>query len=810
ALGVGEETLIVFLGDNGTDAPIGHEHAVACAAPLRGKKGSHYEGGVRVPFIAAWGQPNAENPIQASLPIPAGAIQEQMGNVCDLMPTILSVARLSKPADHIVDGAPLNRLLSGVSDPGHSKQFLMHFPHVHRTNYFTIYRDGDWKIIHHDFPGEDSLGQEYELFQLSTDPFEQRNLANSEPDQLKRMISGMENSLQTHGAQLVASPADDDRRSVSDVPASDAPDEKDFVQKKGVTSESWISLFNGKDLDGWQPKIRGHELGVNYADTFRVRDGLLVVSYDKYTPADLRSMDGGRNASFDRFGHLFYKDTYSHYRLRVEYRFVGDQVPNGPGWAFRNNGLMLHGQDPATMERDQKFPTSIEVQLLGGDGTNKRSTLNLCTPGTNVVMPDGMLKPHCTTSQSKTYHGDQWVTAEIEVRGNEVIRHLIDGEVVLEYFQPQLDPRAPEAVPLIRDGNLMIDRGTISIQSESHPTEFRRIELLPLKAPGDRESNGMVKESDDFTGNWALVMPDGSAGWLTLGAAGSDLKGELWTVGAPKQLGGLRLQGRQISFTRKLRVGEPKFAGGPPTGDRVDCLHTATVQGDKIHLVVSLPSGDGKTENVPFSGQRMPPVPPRPDLKDIRFGEPIELFNGRDLQGWKLTNPDQINGWKAMDGELVNTTPKLSFDPFSQYGNLRTEREFTDFNLQLEFNVPAGGNSGVYLRGQYEAQVVDRDSRMQGIQGVGAIFNRITPSQNAGLAGGKWQSYDITLVDRHVTVVLNGKTVIDNEPILGCTNGALWADETIPGPLYLQGDHTAVRYRNIVLREVLDEGRDGE
>ncbi len=242
----------------------------------------------------------------------------------------------------------------------------------------------------------------------------------------------------------------------------------------------WISLFNGKDLSGWTAKIRGHELGDNYADTFRVVDGLLTVNYDKYVEADFLSLDGSNQPAWEKFGHLFYNEPFSHYLLRVEYRFVGDQVKNGPGWAFRNNGLMLHGQDPATMTKDQSFPVSIEVQLLGGDGISERSNLNLCTPGTNVVLNGKLFTNHCTNSNSRTFHGDDWVTVEIEVRGNEVVRHKINGKTVLEYSHPQYDERDADAKRLIQDGNLMISEGTISIQSESHGTEFRKIELKKL------------------------------------------------------------------------------------------------------------------------------------------------------------------------------------------------------------------------------------------------------------------------------------------------------------------------------------------
>ncbi len=251
-------------------------------------------------------------------------------------------------------------------------------------------------------------------------------------------------------------------------------------KNRDSNGEEWIQLFNGKDLTGWTPKIRGHELGVNYGDTFRVTDGLLSIDYDQYKPEDFLSMDGKNRKDWEKFGHLFYKDTFSHYLLRVEYRFIGDQVENGPGWAFRNNGLMLHGQDPAKMKLNQKFPVSIEVQLLGAGDTGKRTTLNLCTPGTNVVMDGKLFKRHCTSSNSPSFRGDQWVTVEVEVRGNDVIRHWVDGKVVLEYTKPQLDERDGEASPFIVDGNLMLESGTISLQSESHPTQFRKIELKKL------------------------------------------------------------------------------------------------------------------------------------------------------------------------------------------------------------------------------------------------------------------------------------------------------------------------------------------
>lgn len=238
------------------------------------------------------------------------------------------------------------------------------------------------------------------------------------------------------------------------------------------TEEAWIQLFNGKDLSGWSPKIRYHDFGDNFADTFQVNDGLLQVRYD----AEAYPTFG------EKFGHLFYEKSFSHYRLRVEYRFVGEQCKGGPGWAIRNSGMMLHCEDPKGMYLDQDFPVSIEYQLLGGDGQNQRTTANLCTPGTNVVLNEKLHRPHCTSSTSETYHGEQWVTVEVEVRGDKTIKHIIDGKVVLEYEQPQLDPNDSKGKELAeKTEGLLIKGGYISLQSESHPLDFRKVELLVLE-----------------------------------------------------------------------------------------------------------------------------------------------------------------------------------------------------------------------------------------------------------------------------------------------------------------------------------------
>ncbi len=243
-----------------------------------------------------------------------------------------------------------------------------------------------------------------------------------------------------------------------------------FCDADDATPGQWIQLFNGKNLDGWIPKIRYHDAGDNFLNTFRVENGLLTVSYDGYDEFN------------ETFGHLFYKDDFSNYRFRVEYRFVGEQCKGGPGWALRNSGVMIHGERPDTMAKDQDFPASIEVQLLGGDGKKKRTNANLCTPGTNVVKDGKLFTPHCTSSTSKTYHGDQWVTVEVEVRGNDRIKHIIDGETVLEYTKPQLDERDEHAKQLAeKQGTVMLSKGSISLQSESHPVQFRKVELMVLE-----------------------------------------------------------------------------------------------------------------------------------------------------------------------------------------------------------------------------------------------------------------------------------------------------------------------------------------
>ena len=271
---------------------------------------------------------------------------------------------------------------------------------------------------------------------------------------------------------------------IDDPPVADPPAAAPSTAKPANAKDGWRPLFNGRDLEGWTYKETGSELGVDPSGTVKVEDGVIRMDY-----ADWDRFNG-------RFGHLHHAVPFDRYRIRVVYRFTGNQCTGGPGWAFRNSGIMIHGQDPATMRKDQDFPVSIEVQLLGGPGSGKRPTANLCTPGTNVEMNGKLHTGHCKNSESPTFHGDQWVTAEVEVLGNDSIVHYVNGEEVMRYERPQLDPRDPDASSLMqqRNGEVMLDRGWISIQGESHPVEFKSIELKALPVTGEASGKESAKK----------------------------------------------------------------------------------------------------------------------------------------------------------------------------------------------------------------------------------------------------------------------------------------------------------------------------
>lgn len=234
---------------------------------------------------------------------------------------------------------------------------------------------------------------------------------------------------------------------------------------KDQPNEDWQPIFNGKDLTDWTPKIRGEAFGQDSLNTFKVEKGVLKVSYKNY--------DSFNN----RFGHLFYKTAFANYQLKLKYRFVGEQIKDGEDWAKKNSGIMIHSQDPNGMAKDQDFPNSLEVQLLGGvNDTVPRPTGNLCTPGTHVYIADKLVKQHCITANAPTFYGEEWIEAEVEVYSDSLIRHLINGKTVITYTKPVKD---------LPDDSLNhlqpLTSGYISLQSESHPIEFREIFIKPLK-----------------------------------------------------------------------------------------------------------------------------------------------------------------------------------------------------------------------------------------------------------------------------------------------------------------------------------------
>ena len=234
-----------------------------------------------------------------------------------------------------------------------------------------------------------------------------------------------------------------------------------------VETEEWIQLFNGKDLEGWTIKISKHPLGENFNNTFRVENGMMETRYDEY-----ESFDG-------EYGHIFYKNPYSHYKLRVEYRVVGEQVAGGQGWALKNSGVMFHAQSPESMGVNQNFPVSLEAQFLGGTGEGERPTANLCTPGTNVVINGELITQHCISSTSPTFHGEEWVTFELVAYGDSIIHHLVNGDTVLTYSAPVVGGGSKPENYAIVDGT-PVKSGYIALQAESHPYDFRKVELLDL------------------------------------------------------------------------------------------------------------------------------------------------------------------------------------------------------------------------------------------------------------------------------------------------------------------------------------------
>ncbi len=324
-----------------------------------------------------------------------------------------------------------------------------------------------------------------------------------------------------------------------------------------------------------------------------------------------------------------------------------------------------------------------------------------------------------------------------------------------------------------------------------------RLALIVLGLSMAYTSIVAAETANPYIGRWALTIPDGAAGWLGVVEKDGKLSASiLWGGGSVLPVNDVKVEGDKLIVTRIHET--PR----DPKKTSIETI-TATRDGDNLKLTTVTKRPDGsQTQPATFTGRRIPPLPPKPDLSKVKFGKPVVLFDGKNLDAWKLIG-NAANGWSVQDGIMVNKPVQQEGKPHVSYGNLRTVAEFEDFNLKLEVNVAKGENSGVYLRGIYEVQVCDSFGRRLDSHNMGGIYSRITPTVNAEKAPGEWQTLDMTLVDRHATVILNGKKIIDNQPLLGCTGGALWSDESKPGPIYLQGDHTGVRYRNIVLTPVV-------
>lgn len=331
---------------------------------------------------------------------------------------------------------------------------------------------------------------------------------------------------------------------------------------------------------------------------------------------------------------------------------------------------------------------------------------------------------------------------------------------------------------------------------------FTRIRRTLFAATLATLTTSVWAADNPFVGHWALTIPGGGAGWLGVTQEKGYLDASiLWGGGSVLPVDSVFVTDDTLFVIRINEVKRKDDSGKTVRTQRFPNSIMAKVNGDELSLIQYTPRENGQgVRKEEFTGKRIPPVGPAPDLANVKFGEAITLFNGKDLTGWKVMGGP--SGWRVEDGLLVNDAPQEP-GKHKSYANIRTEREFEDFNLKLEARVPKNGNSGIYLRGIYEVQVADSFGQKPDSHGIGGLYSRITPSENAAKAPGEWQTFDITLVERYVTVVLNGKKIIDNLPLLGCTGGALWSDQFRPGPLYLQGDHTSVDYRNIVLRPVV-------
>ncbi|MDA9776804.1 DUF1080 domain-containing protein [Rubripirellula sp.] len=452
------------------------------------------------------------------------------------------------------------------------------------------------------------------------------------------------------------------------------------------------------------------------------------------------------------------------------------------------NQLLDHVEEPVDLAAGQRIFNHPRIancskchrhtgrgNLVGPDLTNLGRNIDRDRILTSLLLPSEQIDPQfqgrsLLLEDGKTFSG---ILLRDGGGGNEVYRNLDGNEQVIK--TDDIIQRKETSTSLMPEG--LLDQLTIR--------EIRDLLAFLSQQPinGEIKRSEKTKFNHNWIGDWWFNFPDGYGGWLSLSEANPNTAQLLWRVGAPRSVAVETLAPNRLRLTKSNKKSQTEYI--------------AVFDDRRIKI------RETKEDPTTASGGKCPPMPARPNLETIKFGESISLFNGRNLDGWELHPKTAKNGWKAQDRMLINITPKTDFGAYGDHGNLRTKETFDDCQLHIEFKVDENCNSGVYINGLYEAQVVDRNSKMQGINGPGAIFGRIAPKFNAGLPGGEWQTYDITLVDRHITVVLNGKKVIDNQPVIGCTGGALFGNVTQPGPVYLQGDHTSVSYRNVSIRRRL-------
>lgn len=355
----------------------------------------------------------------------------------------------------------------------------------------------------------------------------------------------------------------------------------------------------------------------------------------------------------------------------------------------------------------------------------------------------------------------------------------------------------------------MIDLIILIVEYEETNFNFLSVAALSMSALL------MQAAGNPFLGRWALTTPDGQAGWLEVKEMPEGyLDGSiLWIAGSVVPVDFVsvceRPSGKKFLLVYRMHEVSRKDENGKVFRiQRYPEVLSASVEEDitqpkelKFSRILLDQNGKGLRREE-FKAVKMNPIPSAPDLSKVKYEEEITLFNGKDLEGWRLTDPNAANGWFAQDGLLICDPKQEEGKPHKYYGNLRTDKEFEDFNLTLKAKVDKGGNSGIYLRGVCEIQVADTCGKPLDPHNMGALYSRITPSEGAEKPAGEWQEFDITYCDEHVTVILNGVKIIDNQPVGGCTGGALWSDITRPGPIYLQGDHTGVAYKDIKIKPI--------